>query len=185
MDSGRPSKSTIEVDDSTVVVAGHIHTAGQVKNVYYSGTMFQTNFGQSEKKYFHLIHYNSPEDFDISLIPTHPELLLKTAIITSKADLDKIIRESKNAKQKEVWRLIIVDGADVAASDYDALNVVQVKSYSTKQDLQDLVLGSVEYVSTQDIRPEDVFLDILGKREDINEDMKEKIKAVRKRVLKL
>ena len=187
MDSGMPSKSTIDPEDF-VIVAGHIHTAGQVKNCYYSGTMIQTNFGESEQKYFHLINYNTPKDYEIRLIPTHPDFLLKTKIINSKADVDAAIEEAKTAKQKIVWRLIVSDGCDADLSSLDLadkLNIAQIKSYKTKKDLQDLASGSIDYVSIDDIKPEDVFNSILEAREDIDDKMKERIKAVRKRVLNI
>lgn len=187
MDSGVKSKSTIDPKDY-VIVAGHIHTAGQVNNCYYSGTMIQTNFGESEQKYFHHIHFNSIDDYEINLIPTHPEFLLRTLIVNSQLDIDKAVRQAQEAKEKIVWRIIVSDGADVDLSDSDLaskLNIVQIKSYKTKQDLQNLASGAIDYVSVDDIKPEDVFNSILEAREDIDAEMKEKIKSVRKKVLKI
>lgn len=187
MDSGMPSKSDIDPEDY-VIVAGHIHTSGQVKHCYYSGTMIQTNFGESEQKYFHLIHFNSSKDYEIRLVPTHPEFILRTKIINSNADIDDALQEAKNSKNKIVWRLIVADGCDVDLSSLDLsskLNIAQVKSYKTKKDLQDLASGSIDYVSIDDIKPEDVFNSILESREDISSEMREKIKAVRKRILNL
>lgn len=187
MDSGIKSKSTIDPKEY-VIVAGHIHTAGQVRNCYYSGTMIQTNFGESEQKYFHHIHFNSVDDYEINLIPTHPEFLLRTLIVKSQADIDKAIKQAQEAREKIVWRVIVSDGADVDLSSSDLsskLNIVQVKSFKTKQDLQELASGSIDYVSVDDIKPEDVFNSILEAREDIEPKMKEKIKAVRKKVLKI
>lgn len=187
MDSGMPSKSTIDPSDF-IIVAGHIHTAGQVKQCYYAGTMIQTNFGESEQKYFHLIHFNSTKDFEIRLIPTHPEFLLRTKIINSSKDIDDAVEENKSSKQKIVWRLIVADGCDADLSSLDLaskLNIAQIKSYKTKKDLQDLASGSIDYVSVDDIRPEDVFNSILEAREDIDDAMKSRIKAVRQKVLNL
>lgn len=184
MDSGIASKSSIDVGEN-VVVAGHIHTSGQVKECYYSGTMIQTNFGESIQKYFHLIHFNSIDDYEIQLIPTKPNLLLMTAIVNSKVDIDDAVKTSKKLSQKQVWRLIIADGAEIDAEDYESLNVVQVKSFSTKKDLQELASGSIDYVSVDDIKPEDVFLKLLQKREDIDDEMKKEIIRVRRKVLKL
>lgn len=187
MDSGMLSKSKIDPEDY-VIVAGHIHTAGQVKQCYYSGTMIQTNFGESEQKYFHLIHFNSPKDYEIRLIPTHPQFILRTKIINSHTDVDEALQEAKNSKDKIVWRLIVSDGCDVDLSSLDLsskINIAQIKSYKTKKDLQDLASGSIDYISTDDIKPEDVFNSILESREDIDAKMKEKIKAVRKRILHL
>lgn len=182
MDSGVASKSSIEPGNN-IIVAGHIHTSGRVKNCFYSGTMIQTNFGESLRKYFHKIHFNSVDDYDIELIPTHPHLRLRTGIIHSKADLEKILEEPKQ-KKIDAWRLIIADGADITAEDYASLNVVQVKSFSSKKDLQELAAGTIDYVSTDDIRPEDVFMQLLDARDDLDDEMKQQIIAVRQRVLK-
>lgn len=178
MDSGSDSKSTVDPKDC-VVLAGHIHTAQQVKNVFYSGTVIQTRFDESEDKFFHVIRFNSPKDFDVTLRPTRPALILRNVTVYGVDDIQAL-----KAEPGVLYRLMIQAGAKVSLSDYAHLNVAQVKSFATEEELQNLALSKIEYVSTEDIKPEDVFLEMLEKRTDLTEDMKKRVLAVRAKVLK-
>lgn len=175
LDSGYPSKSEIDVGNA-VIAAGHIHTHGKVKNCYYSGTMIQTNFGEKLDKGFHHIRFNSPQDYTIEFIPREPALKLKTLVINTKQDL--LVKQ----EQGDLYRLLIQDGAEVEPQDYLHLNVIQVKSFKTKEDLQSIA-STVDYVSIEDIKPEDVLNELLNARTDLSDEMKEKVRQVRQRVL--
>lgn len=178
MDSGRKSTSKIEIGNN-VIVAGHIHTHNDFKNCYYSGTMYQTNFGESEKKGFHHINFVSPDDYEILFIPHTPKLILKTVIVNNIEDI-KALPSSKNY----VYKLLIQDGADISIEDYSHLNVSIVKSFKTKNDLKEIISSKLDYVSISDIRPEDVFEEILKSRDDIDDTMKDIIRKTRLRILK-
>lgn len=186
LDSGIKSKSQVD-PKNYIIVSGHIHTQDHFKNCYYSGSLIQTNFGESQNKCFHLIDFKSIKDYEIISIPLHLDFQLRSAVIKNQDDLDKIVKENKDAKESIVWRFIVSDGCN---ADFDSLslskelNIAQVKSYKTKQDLQNLACGSIDYVSVNDIRPEDVFVEMLNARPDIDSNMKKQIIDVRKKVLK-
>lgn len=164
LDSGRKLDSDDLVKTSAVACVGHLHTPHQVKNVHYSGTIYQTNFGEGIKKYFHHVRFNDVDDYEIELIPHRPKYRLYTVIVHSKADLEGVSR-----KPNDLIKLVIEDGADIEANDYQWPNVVQVKAYKSKAELtailtEDLVSGEElvikssdffnEWISVQDITPE-------------------------------
>lgn len=180
MDSGRPSQSRVKLDKNAVVVAGHIHTKGKVgKKCFYSGTMYQTNFGEKQEKGFHHIMFNSPDDFEIQFIPHTPSILLHTVTVYSEKDLQGLPTSPNN-----IYRLLIQDGADIVPEQYAHLNTAVIKSFASKKDLQEALTSQLEYVSIEDIKPEQVFEELLDNREDITDIMKERIRQARYRVLK-
>lgn len=176
MDSGRPSQSEIDPKDY-VIVAGHIHTAGSFKKVFYSGTLYQTNFGESEEKYFHRIYYKDSKNFEIDLIPNTPAIQLHTITVNSSKDLENL-----PSSPNHVYRLLINDGCDISPHAYAHLNVAVVKSFMSRKDLKEILNSDLEYVSTSDINTEEIFEEILSKYE-LSDEEKENIRNVRLKVL--
>lgn len=130
-DNGREVDSKLQSD--AVAVVGHIHTAQRVRNTYYSGTLYQTRFGESTEKFFHHINFKNPDRYSIELVPTTPDVALITQVVNSPADLDF------DPEPGHLYRLIIKDGADVSPADWDHLNVLQHNSFKTTQDLQSIL----------------------------------------------
>lgn len=175
LDSGRISKSDIDTGEC-ITVAGHIHTHGKVANCYYSGSPVQTNFGEKLDKGFHHIRFNSRNDYSIDFISQEPSIKLKTLVINTKQDCNV------TQERGDVYRLLIQDGADVQPQDYMHLNVAQVKSFKTNEDLQSIATA-IDYVSIEDIKPEDVLNELLDAQTNLCDEMRERIREVRRRVL--
>ena len=137
-----------------VTVAGHLHTAHRVRNTWYIGTLYQTNFGEKQQKYFGHIRFNSAKDFDVELIPTSPEYTLHNVVIESRDDLEKIPTDPKS-----LVKLVIQDGADVHTADYVGMqNIVQIKSFGTRSDLRQALSEEFEGAEAVSFDPKDFLI---------------------------
>lgn len=132
MDTGSESKST--VSSTAVIVSGDLHTSQQVRNTYYSGTLYQTRFGEKPEKFFHDIHFINEHDYTITLVPHTPAITLQTLVVNSPDDLQDIPEDSS-----VMYRLIINDGADIVPEHYSHLQIVQQNTFKTKQELQSIM----------------------------------------------
>jgi hypothetical protein len=177
-DAGRTMDSDGLSKSKAVVCAGHLHTAHRVRNTYYSGTLYQTNFGESLPKYFHHIEFSSPLDYEVSLIKHDPLYKLHTVVLESRADL-QTIPDGKF----DLVKLVIQDGADVSASDYSSIkSIVVVKNFKSKEDLA-AVLTEDLYEGQQVSFKVSEFFDEWVASQDMGDQMRERVKAVRKRIL--
>jgi hypothetical protein len=178
-DAGRTMNGDELTDTKAVVVAGHLHTAHRVRNTYYSGTLYQGNFGESLPKYFHHIEFNSAQDYEIRLIPHDPLYKLHTVVLQNREDLQTIPEGEFN-----LVKLIIQDGADVSASDYAKFsNIVMIKPFQSKEDLQvilteDLIVGG----KPVSFKPETFFNEWIQSL-DVDEQMRKRIRYQRKKIL--
>ena len=177
-DSGRVMAEEGMTKSKSVVVAGHLHTAHRVRNTYYSGTLYQTNFGESQDKYFHHIDFTSPSDYTIELVKHRPKYVLHNVVLQSRADLASIPKGETN-----LVKLVIQDGADVGAADYAKLsNIAIVKNFKSKEDLQAVLTEDLTEGKELIVRTEDFFrawVDSL----DVETTMRKRIRTVRRRVL--
>lgn len=123
-ENGTPVKSDFTSD--AVAVIGHQHTKQRVRNMHFSGTMYQTRFGESEEKFFHHIRFNSPDDYDIRNIRTTPDVLLTTLIVNKPEDLNI------DPRKGELFKLHIQDGVDVSPSDWSHLRVVSTNAFTSR-----------------------------------------------------
>jgi len=177
-DAGRAFDSDDLSASKAVIVAGHLHTAHRIRNTYYSGTLYQTNFGESLPKYFHHIEFNSASDYEIKLVKHEPTFQLHNVVLQSRDDLQEIPEGETN-----LVKLIIQDGADVSASDYARFtNIVELKNYKTKEDLaavltEDLSEGQAVVFDVND------FFSAWIEGYDVEDAMRARIKETRKRVL--
>jgi metallophosphoesterase superfamily enzyme len=177
-DAGRKMDAEDLSASKAIICAGHLHTAHRVRNTYYSGTLYQTNFGQSLPKYFHHIEFNSVEDHEVRLVKHDPEYKLHNVVLQSRDDL-RLIPDSK----KDLVKLVVQDGCDVSPGDYAKFtNIVEQKNFKTKEDLaevltEDLAEGQEVKFKVQD------FFDAWIEALDVQESMRSIIKSVRKRVL--
>lgn len=134
-DGGRAFDDESLPASQAVTVAGHLHTSHRVRNTWYIGTLYQTNFGEKSKKYFGHIRFNSAKDFDVELVPNEPEYTLHNVILESRDDLKNIPNHPK-----ALVKLIIQDGADVHTADYAHMtNIVQIKNFGSRADLQQVL----------------------------------------------
>lgn len=177
-DSGRVFDSEELTKTSAVACIGHLHTAHKVKNAYYSGTIYQTNFGEGVKKYFHHIRFRSVDDYEIEYIPHKPQYRLYTVIVHSKSDL-----KSLSTDPNDLIKLVIEDGADIEPSDYDQRsNIVIVKAYRSKAELESIIVEDLTSVQELEIRSTDFFNKWLSVQ-DIQPDLKKKVTKLRKSIL--
>ncbi len=136
-DSGRETDSkSPKPNKKHVTVLGHIHTAQKIYRHYFSGTLYQTNFGEKLPKYFHHIEFNSSEDYDIRLIKHRPDIELRTIKAESTKDLDNIPTD------KNILVRLILDGIGVESSNLPS-NVVTIKSLSSGQTIE--MLDDIEF----------------------------------------
>lgn len=145
-DSGR--KIVKGKSSDAVAVIGHIHTKQKVRNSHFSGTLYQTNFGEKKEKAFHHIVYD--DGWTIKEIPFVPEYTLHTIEVKSRKDLRKAPRSSR-----DLVKLILVDGCSVSAADVAGINIVQTKTVNSAQELalakvEDLKNGSEVELSISD-----------------------------------
>ena len=142
-DSGRIFDKDDLPASNAVAVIGHIHTNQKVRNTHYTGTLYQTTFGESENKFFHHVIY---EDgiFEIENIAVKPVYRLHTIEVSNKKDL-RDIPSSPN----DLVKLILLPGCSITAADYAHLNVQRVRATSTDRDValarvEDLTNGGSE-----------------------------------------
>lgn len=160
-----------------VTVAGHLHTAHRVRNTWYIGTLYQTNFGEKLQKYFGHIRFNSAKDFDVELIPTTPEYTLHNVVIESRDDLGKIPTDPK-----ALVKLIIQDGADVHTADYASMpNIVQIKNFGSRADLQQVLKEEYASAETVSFDPKD-FLIAYMDAQGIDEEEQQEILDLQTRI---
>lgn len=142
-DTGRAAKTELRIPKRHFCVAGHLHTAQVVKNVHYSGTLYQTNFGESLPKYFHHIRYEGGEG-EAKLVRHHPTVTLHNIVIRSKKDF-KAIPEDPNS----LCKVFVHQGVEIDPDAFDKLpNVVKTNSFKTKEELT--VLLTEDFVLDDD-----------------------------------
>lgn len=177
-DAGKSFDDDVLPASKAVTVAGHLHTAQRIRNTFFMGTPYQTNFGEKLPKYFHHIRFNSVKDYDIELIKHEPKYTLHTVVLNSRDDLKAI-----PTKPTQFVKLIIQDGADVRASDYAHLsNIVNIRNFRSREELQkamfeDMTAGQPIHFKTIDFF--NAWLDNL----DIDEELRLQVRDVRKRIL--
>lgn len=123
-DNGRASKSETKHVGRSVI--GHIHThqeVGRGRNVAnYSGTLYQTNFGESQEKFFHHVRWD--DGWEIESVPHTPEFKLTTLEVSSRKDLAQI-----DSDPNHLYKLKVLDAKALVAADYGP-NVVRVTPVS-------------------------------------------------------
>jgi hypothetical protein len=174
MDSGRPISKGSESKAPAVV--GHIHTKQRVRNSYFSGTLYQTDFGQGPDKAFHHIEYD--EGWVINDIPFEPEYRLHTVEARTRKDLRKVPRS-----EKDLVKLILIDGCQISAADTAGINVVVTKTANNAQELalahvEELKEGEQVEVST------DEFFESWLESKSLEPDLRDAIRAYRLKKLK-
>ncbi|QBQ74571.1 recombination endonuclease [Burkholderia phage BcepSauron] len=177
-DSGRVHKKEGSPKSKLIAVGGHLHTAHSVRNTHYSGTLYQTNFGESLPKYFHHINYRNDTDNEIELIEHDPRFKLHTVVISCRDDLATIPRG-----KRDLVKLVIQDGADVSAADYAGRqNIVIVKNFRSKEDLRAVLTEDLNNAEELVIQVDD-FFDVWLEALDVEQSMREQIAMTRKRIL--
>lgn len=136
MDSGRPFNGGHKIHSKHFCVAGHLHTMHKVgKNVHYSGTLYQTYFGEKEEKYWHLVDASSRT---VDTVRHSPRYVLRNVIIEKPSDLDELIPEDQSILCK-LFIKASVALPDGALDKYP--NIIKHNTFKTKSELEALVMS--------------------------------------------
>lgn len=174
-DSGRVFDGESLSKSPCHAVIGHIHTQQKIRNTHYSGTLYQTNFGEDPKKFFHHIQWDG--DLEVLNIPVKPLYRLHTVEVSTVDDLANL-----KASPRDLYKLILLDGCAVSAKDYGELQVVKVRAVS---DARDLALARVEDLSSGSevqISSDEFFKEWL-KTQPVPRELKKQAYALRKTLL--
>lgn len=174
-DSGRLFEGDKFSKSNCHAVIGHIHTQQKIRNTHYSGTLYQTNFGEDAKKYFHHIQWDG--ELEVLNIPVKPIYKLHTVEVSSKDELKGLVASPRN-----LYKLILLDGCSISASDYGDLQVVKVRAVS---DARDLALARVEDLasgSEVEISSDEFFREWL-KSQPVPKELKRSAYNLRKQLL--
>lgn len=139
-DGGRAVDSKHKVPKSHVCVAGHLHTPQRVGSVDFSGTLYQTNFGEKPKKFFHHVTWNSADEKPvIKRVPHAAAFKLVNLVIENQNDIDSI-EDNPLTLYKVFVHMDIALEADTFA---DKPNVVKTNSFKTKTELETLLSNEI------------------------------------------
>lgn len=115
---------------------GHLHTCHRVNNTYYSGTLYQTNFGEHLPKSFHHFKAHSASELHVDNIAFEPPWKLLNLTVSSERDLEDL-----DSSPNVLYKLFLKDGADV---DIDYVltkypNIVKHNVFKSKKELEEMV----------------------------------------------
>lgn len=150
-DNGRVIRKAVDINESHLWIMGHLHTPHDISKAHYVGTLYQTSFGESLPKFFTHGKFkvsNGKLKSKLTRIPNDPQFKLFNLPVENKHDLKKI---EKNPHY--LYKLFI-------KSDYDLhedlfakyTNIVDIKGYSNKNELKQLIEEEFVELNTQDIR---------------------------------
>ncbi len=135
-DTGRDVVSDIKINRRHFTAAGHIHTHQTVGNVHFSGTLYQTNFGEKLPKFFHHLYWNQDDEKGgAKLVPHKPRIELRNVVIEEKADA-KLIPDDPNILVK----LYVKNGVELSNRYLDLPNVVNApKVFRNSKELETIL----------------------------------------------
>ena len=127
-------------------VVGHIHTAQHVRNTHFSGTLYQTTFGEDPSKYFHEIEWTGEiASSKIKLIPHAPKYTLSNAVVKSADEYKQVCAEVRDAGDTTLWKVFIHSKVLLPVNAFEGLpTVIKHTPYSTKAELKALVAEELE-----------------------------------------
>lgn len=160
-DSGRPIKGDDLLSPGDIpCVIGHIHTNQKVGNAHFSGTLYQTNFGEKPEKYFHHGRY---EDGRLRLknVRHYPFLKLHNIVIESNEDAESIPQAAGDLCKVFVRRDVVLDPDFLAKHP----SIIRINPFSTTKELKRLMAEEfhLEHQST-DIDHNSYLVEWLKKR---------------------
>lgn len=177
-DSGRLNREDSLSRSKAVAIGGHLHTAHRVRNSYFIGTLYQTNFGEQLPKYFAHIEFDTPDEYNVKLVKTDPKYKLHTVVLQSRDDLANI-----PTKRTDLVKLVIQDGADVSAEDYAHLkNIAVLKNFKSKDDLAAVLTEDIREGTELVIRTDDFFKEWVASL-DVEESMRKRVRSIRRRII--
>lgn len=134
-DMGRVIDS--EHKTSAHCLGGHLHThqvIGKKENIHYSGTLYQTSFGEKYEKYFHQVEWDGVKPI-VESIPNKAKYELVNYPVHNLQDLTKI-----EVNPFKLYKVFVNSGLELDASTFDHIpNVVRINSFKTKAELNNLI----------------------------------------------
>jgi Calcineurin-like phosphoesterase len=117
-------------------VAGHLHTSQTCGVTHFSGTLYQTSFGEKPNKYFHHVKWEDAGSKPvIKRVKHYPGFSLVNLIVSSANDLNQI-----SSDPSILYKVFVKDSAVLDSSTFDSFpNVVKKNSFKTKAELQVLL----------------------------------------------
>ena len=172
-DSGRPIGEEAHDLSEMIGVAGHLYQAQRAGDIHFSGTMYQTNFGESLPKYFHDGTWRNGK-LKVKKVETTPEIQLHNVIIATPEDF-KTLPTHRN----HLCKVFVKKEVVLRENAFDAYpNVVKINSYRTESELKTLMKNELRIENASFAFDEEEYLRSWLKTQD--ED-----KVVRRRALEL
>jgi DNA repair exonuclease SbcCD nuclease subunit len=136
MDSGRPFGGGHKIPSKCFCVAGHLHTMHKAgKNVHYSGTLYQTYFGEKEAKYWHLV---DTSERTVETIKHSPRYVLRNIVIEKPGDLEDLIPDNQDI----LCKLFVKSNVALHDGVLDKYpNIIKHNTFKTKSELEALVMS--------------------------------------------
>ena len=136
-DNGRTIDEGFETNATNLL--GHLHTCHRVSRNFYSGTLFQTNFGEALPKSFHHVRWgqgSKPRDMEVENVRFKPPWKLINLTVNTEADL-KVIGKDK----RSYYKLFLKDGLDLDLNRIltENPNVLRHNTFKSKNDLEVLM----------------------------------------------
>lgn len=182
-DNGRVNKSkhSTKAKSSHLGASGHLHTAQQVGNIHYPGSLYQTNFGEGRKKYwahFEATFKSNELRFELELQKNKPKYTLHTCVINSRKDLKQLPTGKYN-----LIKLVVADGVAVTTADYPSeSNIVEVKPFKGLQELAQALTSDLE-VGEELVVDVDAFFDSWIESADVEDELRAEVREVRRALL--
>lgn len=167
-------------------VVGHLHTNHIVRRAHYSGTLYQTNFGESLPKFFHHVTYEDSDPYaaEVENVPFDPPWKLINLQIKTESDLKKI------EKSKDIlYKLFVHEGVDLDMGDVMGThpNVVRHNKFKTKKELKELIENEWDFDSNSlenNIDTREVVTDYLRTKAKLSNKEIERAHAMFDRIIK-
>lgn len=175
LDSGRKIENDELPKSKAVICMGHLHTNHKIRNTFYSGTLYQTNFGEQQDKFFHHVRFTDPEDFEIESVPFKPKYVLHNCVVETDEDVAALPTDPHH-----LIKLVVKDGADVVVPNRP--NIVINKTYKTKEDLTQILTEDLMNGQELVIKSADFFAEWLA-LQSVPQRLKKRTAAVRERLL--
>lgn len=142
-DNGGRINNDVELEDNgDTWLMGHLHTPNIMKNVFYSGTLYQLNFGESLPKGFNHCQFkykNGKLIRKITFIENDPMFKLINLVVESKLDFKKLTKNPLH-----LYKLFIKNNVHLPDSLLEEYpNIVMTNGYKSKEELDVIMNESI------------------------------------------
>ncbi len=150
-----------------LAVIGHEHDCQRVRNAYYSGTLYQTNFGEKKEKFFHHITF---EDGEFTIKDVRIKSIKTLHTVSSRKELAAL---RKTIGPNDEVKVVVSASSDLTSEDYADLNVTRV---DPSLQLEQVSGSQIEFSTTE------FFLEWLD-AQNLTKAEKEQLKELRNAIL--